>query len=182
MSCEEKIKENESDLPSQIYYFENGNKNIEVWIQNGLIHRYNESKDLPGCIKYYKDGSKKDEKWYKNGELHRNNDLPSHVSYYENGSKKEEKWFNKERKFHRESNPAWIRYYENGNGNKMFEGWFQNGKHHCKNLNDFFSWIEYYENGNKKEEKWFKSDTDALHCIKYYNKDGKILGERWVRD
>lgn len=80
----------ESDLPTFTKYYENGNKEYEVWgNKKGILHRNN---DLPARISYYENGNKKLEQWFKYGRLHRI-ELPAYISYHKNGNKSIEKWF-----------------------------------------------------------------------------------------
>jgi len=50
-----------------ITYYDNGNKQCEVWHQNKKYHRL----DGPAFISYLINGDKQCEIWYQNGQLHR---------------------------------------------------------------------------------------------------------------
>ena len=83
----------QNNLPSSIYYYNNGDIKEERWMKQRRTHRDN---DLPADIKYYKkiDGVShiKSKTWYKNDEIHRENG-PALEEFYEDGKLKLQEWF-----------------------------------------------------------------------------------------
>lgn len=63
----------EDDLPAVIKYYENGNKGLESWLKNGVLHRNSSelkdgvATDLPAFITYDRNGRKIEEVWFKDG-------------------------------------------------------------------------------------------------------------------
>lgn len=119
----------EGDLPAVTKYYENGNKEHEIWYKNGTYHRDNrdnqsdrdsENKEtnLPAVIEYYENGLYKRKQWYRNGKLNRDNNLPQDVFYYNNGRLQREMWWSnnknniKKKIFYREDGHGYIS--ENG--------------------------------------------------------------------
>lgn len=164
----------DQDLPAEIWYYENGNKEEENWFryenkeeggttlpdviryyENGNIERIHTQIDENGAdlvIKgYYENGNKKFESWCYLGYQHRDNDLPAVISYYENGNKENEEWFRYDFEWRDNDKPTQIEYYENGNIKE--ERWEENRNLHRDD--DLPACIKYDENGNKKREEWW---------------------------
>ena len=175
-------------LPFVTYYHENGNKQLELWFQNGEDHR---DHNLPSHITYYKNGNKEHEGWYRNGKRYRDPkvepsgeiiNLPVWIKYYENGNKEYEIWCNENGHVHRGNLPAQIFYYKNGNIRK--EEWYRNGEIYRES--DLPTSIIYNENGNKEREKWFNKNHECYRenglptVIEYYENNEKI--ELWYKN
>ena len=72
----------------EITYYENGQKESEIWFQNNKRHRT----DNPAFQRWYDNGQKWSETWYKNSNCHRI-DGPAFQRWYKNGKKESEEWF-----------------------------------------------------------------------------------------
>jgi antitoxin component YwqK of YwqJK toxin-antitoxin module len=57
----------DSDDPSEIWYYRNGNVRGEVWRKEGLRHRL----DGPACVSYYESGGVRQEVYYYENKKHR---------------------------------------------------------------------------------------------------------------
>ena len=106
-----------SNGPAQTMYYHNGNKEIEYYAIENLIHRDN---DLPAIINYI-NGKIGSEKWLQHGKLYRENG-PAEIGYDSNGTVISQTWY-KDNGLHREDGPAVIeklykktinKYYING--------------------------------------------------------------------
>lgn len=168
----------DQDLPAYIYYYENGNKEKEIWYrheekeeggtvlpdtiyyyENGTIKCVHINIDDNGAdlvVKgYYENGNKKFESWRNFDQLHREGDLPAVINYYENGNKERESWFMHGYEWRDDDKPSDIKYYENGNIKQ--EKWID-----CMSIdreNNLPAFIKYDENGNKKHEEWWVDDV-----------------------
>jgi antitoxin component YwqK of YwqJK toxin-antitoxin module len=75
------------DGPACIEWYKNGQKKLEKWKINGILHRV----DGPAYTVWHENGKKKLEEWCLNGKLHKL-DGPAWIEWYENGNKKKQKY------------------------------------------------------------------------------------------
>ena len=95
-------RDEEIDLPSLIWFYENGNKRQEVWCKDGLPYRkngkvawleYRENGKRKYGSWYYENGNKHEEVWIRDdNEISSNPDQPYRIEYYENGKVKANHW------------------------------------------------------------------------------------------
>jgi hypothetical protein len=76
------------DGPAYIYFWENGEKKLEIWYKTGLRHR----EDGPAVIEYYENGKVKEKQWYIEDAQHRT-DGPAWICYDEEENIKTEYYF-----------------------------------------------------------------------------------------
>lgn len=93
----------EKGLPAVIYYYKNGNIEIERWYEEGKQQR----EKGPSAIHYYEDGNIKREFWYKDTRRRHREDGPAYILYDKNGNIQRED------------------YYLNGKEYTNFEDWLE---------------------------------------------------------
>ena len=113
-------RDEETDLPALIWFYENGNKRQEVWCRDGLPYR---KTCKTAWVEYDENGRRKYGAWY-----------------YENGNKAEEVW--SQDSINKPGQPHRIEYYENGK--EKAKHWKENGRLYSESI----SWKENDENGD----------------------------------
>ena len=101
-----------------IQYYNNGQKESELWLLKDKRHR----EDGPSEQEWYENGQKKGEWWLLNNKYHRE-DGPAIQYWYDNGQKRLETW-SLNNKYHREDGSAYQ--YWLMNGQKQTEYWYLN--------------------------------------------------------
>jgi antitoxin component YwqK of YwqJK toxin-antitoxin module len=95
-----KTYENFINNNPKIEYFNNGQKQSELWYLNDKHHR----EDGPSYQSWYSNGQKRYESWLLNGKLHRE-DGPAYQFWYSNGQKRIEEWWLNNKEYTREE---WV--------------------------------------------------------------------------
>lgn len=182
----------DTNEPSFIHYYPDGNYKERFWHKNGLLHNVGN----PSSETFYKQGNVKSRTWHLNGKresfhsFYENLSLKKDIVYDENGEmmllkhfymggqlKQFCHYFNG--KLHNvEGCPAHTTYYENGSEASC--KWMINGEQYRDKDDKGKSrptYEEYYENGKIKKQMWcacnvlHRNDGPAL--IEYFE-DGTI--------
>lgn len=98
------------DGPARKKWYQNGQKEYEVWYQNGEKHRL----DGPAVEQWYEEGGNKlYEFWMKNDKEHRL-DGPASQSWYPNGQPKHQSWYQNNLRIRLDDGPSLILWHSNG--------------------------------------------------------------------
>lgn len=146
-----KGEEHKLDGAAKQTWYENGQKESEIWYVNGKRHRL----DGPAEKMWNCDGRARCEYWYVDGQLHSLGG-PSLQCWDENGQKYKEEWHNHGLS-HRLNNPAHQGWYENGQ--KSYEVWYNNGKAYRLDGPSYQRWCK---DGRKDHEAYYE-DGICIH-------------------